>query len=247
MVFGRCWPPWTLAPRVTDTMMTPAQSGAASENAGFTSRNGNFNWENMGNYGKMNEHYMMINHAQFEALCIVLPWNMLSLPRDMLYINVVLPGKGGSSRKNMILLKASNSYWENEQMCIYICIYILCLSRQLVGASSLTKNILYRIFFSVDTWRSKMLFILRRAICVSILKKHINHHEIFVNAVSLFNDWRSGLKKLWFHVEWGGFYFHQAHQTNVFYQETMLFFPEQHLQGGHCSRHPLQQHGAPGT
>ena len=103
-------------------MMTPAQSGAASDNAGFTSRNGNFNWENMGNYGKMNEHYMMINHAQFDALCIVLPWKMLSLPRDMLYINVVLPGKGGSSRKNMILLKASNSYWENEQMCI---IYIM--------------------------------------------------------------------------------------------------------------------------
>ena len=54
---------------------------------------------------------------------------------------------------------------------VYIYTYILCLSRQLVGASSLTKNILYRIFFSVDTWRSKMLFILRRAICVSILKK----------------------------------------------------------------------------
>ena len=86
------------------------------------------------------------------------------------------------------------------------------------------KTYYIEYFFPVDTWRSKVLFILRRAICVSIFKKkHINHHEIFVNAVSLFNDWRSGLKKLWFHVEWGGFYFHQAHQTNVFYQENVVF------------------------
>ena len=121
-------------------------------------------------YGKMNEHYMMINHAQFEALCIVLPWKMLSLPRDMLYINVVLPGKGGSSGKNMVLLKASNSYWENEQMCIYI--YYVCQDNWWVLLVWPKTYYIENVFVRGHMAKQNVVYFASRNLCFYLKKTH---------------------------------------------------------------------------